>query len=162
MKSRKGLIKLYGPLGTALALLCSGSVFHGRVQGPSLPPGHSRHVMEIWPVPTKTKARFVLLAFCSAADRTAPLRRVQGCSHPACQSRIHLQPWEHCSSPRKIGRHFSVPCPKCRHMGFAEHRGLSGELAGPWNRWLVVNPLSKTAGGWRRAQMATKASIFLQ
>lgn len=160
MKSRKGLIKGYAPLRPALALLHPAVLWlHGRVQGPSLVPGHSRHVMESWPVPTKTTGRFVLQAF---AGRTAPLRCVQGCSHPACQSRIHLQPWEHCGSPRKSGRHFSVRCPKCHHMGFAEHRGLSRELAGPWNRWLVVNPLSKTVGGWPRAQMAAKVSIFLQ
>ena len=105
-------------------------------------------------------ARFVLQAF---AGRTVSLRCVQGCSHRTCQGRIHSQPWKRCcSSARKMGRHFSVPCLKCHHMGFAEHGCLSREMAGPWKRRLAVVPLSKTAGCWLRAQMAAKASIFLQ
>lgn len=98
------------------------------------------------PCPQKLQpaARFALQAF---AGTTGSLRCAQGCSRRTCQGRILPQPWERCcSSVRKMGRQFSVPCLKCHHMGFAERGGLS-----PWKRRLAVVPPSKTAGCWLRA-----------
>lgn len=146
MKSRKGLIKVIQPpwasISTAAPSCALAPCSMGGFRVPACPRGTAGMswkagmcLQQLQPT-----ARFVLQAF---AGRTAPLRCVQGCSHPTCQSRIHLQPWEHCSSPGKIGRHFSVLHPKCLHTGFAEHGGLSRELASPWN-----NPPPSGIGGW--------------
>lgn len=125
-------------------------MFHGRVQGPSLPPGHSRHVMEIWPVPTKTTASSQVCAagFCWQSCTTEACAGMQPCSLPKQDSPAALGALQ---LPKEDRQAFLSLMSQMSSQGFAEHRGLSRELAGPWNRWRVVNPPSKTAGGWPRA-----------